>query len=51
LINKTGRKRARKFDCMVAASALNHGARLATTNLRDFDVFASFGLAIEPVPF
>jgi predicted nucleic acid-binding protein len=50
LFNAAGRKRAMKLDCMIAASALLHGARLATTNVSDFQAFVAQGLAIESVP-
>ena len=50
LFNATGRKRAMKLDCMIAASATLHSARLATTNVGDFQAFVTQGLAIEPVP-
>ena len=50
LFNLTGRKRAMKLDCMIAASALIQRARIATTNIADFQPFAPHGLAIEAVP-
>jgi predicted nucleic acid-binding protein len=50
LFNLTGRKRAMKLDCMIAASALLHSARLATTNTSDFLPFADQGLMIEAIP-
>lgn len=49
LFNLSGRKRAMKLDCMIAASALINNARLATTNVADFQAFVVHGLTIEPV--
>lgn len=49
LFNVTGRKRSMKLDCMIAATALINNARLATTNVTDFQAFAAHGLTIEPV--
>ena len=49
LFNLTGRKRAMKLDCMIAASCLLNRVRIATTNVDDFSPFAPQGLAIEPV--
>lgn len=50
LFNLTGRKRAMKLDCMIAASALLQRARIATTNVSDFHPFAAHGLGVEAVP-
>jgi predicted nucleic acid-binding protein len=49
LFNLTGRKRAMKLDCMIAATALLKSARLATTNVADFQPFVSHGTVIEAV--
>ena len=49
LFNLTGRKRAMKLDCMIAASALLGGAPLATTNVADFQPFLGQGMVIEAV--
>lgn len=49
LFNLAGRKRAMKLDCMIAASALVNNARIATTNVSDFQAFVAHGLAIEAV--
>jgi predicted nucleic acid-binding protein len=46
LFNGTGRRRGSFVDCLVAASALAAGARLATSNLRDFVRFAERGLEL-----
>ncbi|MEI7775511.1 MAG: PIN domain-containing protein [Verrucomicrobiota bacterium] len=50
LFNLTDRRRAMKLDCMIAASALLHRAKVATTNVTDFLPFVPHGLAIEAVP-
>jgi len=49
LFNLTGRKRSMKLDCMIAASALLAGARLATSNTGDFLPFVTCGLQVEAV--
>ena len=49
LFNQSGRKRALKLDCMIAAAALLSSARLATSNASDFLPFVSQGLLIEAV--
>lgn len=50
LFGLTGRKRAMKLDCMIAAAALRKGARLATADVADFRPFAPHGLVVVPVP-
>ncbi len=50
LFNLTERKRSTKLDCMIAAAAMLHRARVATTNVADFQAFAAHGLSIEAVP-
>lgn len=46
LFNHSGR-RARSFpDCIIAATAVLHGARLATLNRRGFEVFRDDGLEL-----
>ena len=48
LYNSGGRKRRLRYDCMIAAVAIGHGARLATTNVGDFRSFAANNiLAVE----
>lgn len=47
--NVSGRKRALKFDCMIAAAAITANARLATSNQADFSLFLSMGLQLEVV--
>lgn len=49
LFNQTGRRRGSVMDCMIAATALSHGAPLATENPSDFRRFESAGLAIVSV--
>jgi len=44
--NATGRRRGSLADCMIAASAREHGAALATTNIQDFKRFEDFGLRL-----
>lgn len=46
LFNATGRKRSLRVDGMIAATAINAGARLATRNSQDFQLFAPLGLQL-----
>ena len=46
LFNDAGRKRPARYDCMIAATAIRSGARLATTHLADFRAFAPRGLEL-----
>jgi predicted nucleic acid-binding protein len=46
LFNNTGRRSRSHVDCMIAAHAILRGARLATSNLRDFKRFQRFGLEL-----
>ena len=46
LYNATGRRRALRYDCMIAAAAINAGAELATRNLDDFRLFLPHGLKL-----
>lgn len=48
LFNETGRRTRSLRDCMIAATALHHGAILATYNRADFRRFASHGLKLLP---
>lgn len=47
LFNLGGRRKGSHSDCMIAASALNTGSRLATRNTADFARFVSHGLLLE----
>jgi predicted nucleic acid-binding protein len=47
LYNLGGRKRNSLPDCMIAATAMNAGATLATNNRLDFERFADVGLTLE----
>jgi predicted nucleic acid-binding protein len=44
LFNQTGRRRASKIDCMIAATAIHASAALATCDISDFKNFAFAGL-------
>jgi predicted nucleic acid-binding protein len=44
--NATGRRRGTLADCMIAASAKERGATLATLNSQDFHCFEDFGLRL-----
>lgn len=46
LFNLTGRRRALKFDCLIAAAAIASDARLATRNSADFQLFVPHGLQL-----
>jgi predicted nucleic acid-binding protein len=46
LWNAVGRVRRLRVDAMIAASAILAGARLATSNRDDFEVFRPFGLGL-----
>lgn len=49
LFNSAGRRRTSRWDCMIAAAALESGARLATLNISDFARFESDGLGLVRV--
>lgn len=44
--NATGRRRSTLADCMIAASARERGAALATINKQDFQRFENLGLKL-----
>lgn len=46
LFNATHRKRVLRVDAMIAATAINHNAHLATNNIEDFKLFAPHGLKL-----
>jgi len=46
LFNATGRKRALRYDCLIAATAIQARARLATSNLADYRLFVPHGLEL-----
>lgn len=49
LFNGGGRQRASRWDCMIAAAAIESGARLATLNGGDFARFKSSGLDLVAI--
>ena len=49
LFNSAGRQRASRWDCMIAAAAIESGARLATLNGADFARFKAAGLDLVAV--
>jgi predicted nucleic acid-binding protein len=46
LFNATGRKRALRYDCLIAATAIQAEARLATSNTNDYRLFLQHGLSL-----
>jgi predicted nucleic acid-binding protein len=49
LFNSAGRQRASRWDCMIAAAAIESGARLATRNRADFSRFKAAGLDLVAI--
>jgi predicted nucleic acid-binding protein len=46
LFNATGRRRASRPDCLIAAAAICSSAPLATYNRKDFSRFVALGLRL-----
>ena len=46
LFNLIGRKRSLSYDCLIAATAMLHDARLVSYNRLDFGPFIEFGLEL-----
>jgi predicted nucleic acid-binding protein len=46
LYSAVGRRRALRFDCMIAAAAISAGAELASRNVDDFRLFVPHGLVL-----
>jgi predicted nucleic acid-binding protein len=49
LFNSIGRQRATRWDCMIAAAAIESRARLATRNGTDFTRFKAHGLELAAI--
>jgi len=50
LFNKIGRLRSRRVDIMIAAIAIQQGAKLATLNTAHFEPMVKHGLELARVP-
>jgi predicted nucleic acid-binding protein len=49
LFNETGRRRGSRFDCLIAATAIETQSELATVNESDFQPFVHHGLRLATV--
>jgi predicted nucleic acid-binding protein len=49
LFNHSGRQRTSRWDCMIAAAAIENRARLATLNNADFSRFRAHGLELAAI--
>ena len=49
IFNSAGRQRASRWDCMIAAAAIESRARLATRDGRDFARFKTAGLQLVAI--
>ena len=49
LFNSVGRQRTSRWDCMIAAAAIESRARLATRNAADFARFKAYGLELAAI--
>ena len=47
IFNKTGRKKGSKADCIIAATAIHHKAKLLTWNKVDFKSMKKLGFALD----
>ena len=50
LFNHTGRRRGSRFDCLIAATAMQAQAEVATANFADFKLFVPYGLKLAQPP-
>ena len=50
LFNKTGRRRGSRFDCLIAATAIQAQAEIASVNQADFKQFLPHGLKLAVIP-
>jgi predicted nucleic acid-binding protein len=48
LFNLTGRKRALRYDCLIAAVAISASATLVTRNAADYRALVPYGLKLHP---
>ena len=50
LFNHTGRRRGSRFDCLIAATAMQAQADVATANSADFKLFVPYRLKLAQPP-